>query len=464
MVTAGVAAGHPATVEAGLAILEAGGTAADAAVAATFAACAAETIMTGLGGGGFATHVDAATGSVTCLDFFVAVPGLDAPSAVAPLTPVEVSFGGVPLEFSIGAASVAVPGTAAGCAELHRRFGRLPWPQLLGPAIGLAAAGVPLPAAHATALESIAPALLPGEGAGAYAPGGVLLRAGRPLFHNGLADSLWLIADEGAPAMYRGDLARAIVAAVRERGGALSMADLAAYRVRPVPVCSADFAGHRVHGRRDLMATVDTLGRLDAGLGLEAGKRAVAMAEALAAGPDDGWGDTTNVSVLDSAGNACVVTTSLGLGSGVWARGTGVHLNSMLGEGELRRGPQRPGARMASMMSPLAAIDPRTGRVALAAGSAGASRIRTALAHVLTAALADGRTVPESLATARFHPVGDTVHAESDVDERVCTALVRAGYEVVVWSGGAHYFGGASAIGDRGAAGDPRRGGAAGML
>lgn len=77
MVTAGVAAGHPATVEAGISILDAGGNAADAAVAATLAACAAETIMTGMGGGGFATHFDAATRRVTCLDFFVAVPGLD---------------------------------------------------------------------------------------------------------------------------------------------------------------------------------------------------------------------------------------------------------------------------------------------------------------------------------------------------------------------------------------------------
>jgi Gamma-glutamyltransferase len=76
-VTAGVAAGHLATAKVGVEMLAAGGTAADAAVAATLASCVAETLLTGIAGGGYATYYDAATGAVTCLDFFVAVPGLD---------------------------------------------------------------------------------------------------------------------------------------------------------------------------------------------------------------------------------------------------------------------------------------------------------------------------------------------------------------------------------------------------
>ena len=74
----GVAAGHPATAGVGTAVLSAGGNAADAAVAGVLAGCVGETLMTGLGGGGFATYYDAASGEVTCLDFFVTVPGLDA--------------------------------------------------------------------------------------------------------------------------------------------------------------------------------------------------------------------------------------------------------------------------------------------------------------------------------------------------------------------------------------------------
>ena len=75
---AAVAAGHPATVDAGIEILEEGGSAADAAVAAVLASCVAETVMTGLLGGGHAIHYDGQNGRVRNLDCFVAVPGLGA--------------------------------------------------------------------------------------------------------------------------------------------------------------------------------------------------------------------------------------------------------------------------------------------------------------------------------------------------------------------------------------------------
>jgi gamma-glutamyltranspeptidase / glutathione hydrolase len=75
---AAVAAGHPATTAAGVEILEEGGSAADAAVAAALASCVAETVMTGLLGGGHAIYFDAASGRARNLDCFVAVPGLDA--------------------------------------------------------------------------------------------------------------------------------------------------------------------------------------------------------------------------------------------------------------------------------------------------------------------------------------------------------------------------------------------------
>ena len=76
--SAAIAAGHPATVAAGLEILQAGGSAADAAVAASLASCVAETVMTGLLGGGHAIHYDAGSDRVENLDCFVAVPGLGA--------------------------------------------------------------------------------------------------------------------------------------------------------------------------------------------------------------------------------------------------------------------------------------------------------------------------------------------------------------------------------------------------
>src|SRR5215212_11762178 len=125
-----VAAGHPATAEAGAAILEAGGTAADAAVAAVAAACVAETIMTGLLGGGHAIYWDAAGGKAWNLDCFCDVPT----GGGGELEQMPVPFGEELVHYAIGAASCAVPGVPAGLGALHERFGRMPWRDVLDPA------------------------------------------------------------------------------------------------------------------------------------------------------------------------------------------------------------------------------------------------------------------------------------------------------------------------------------------
>src|SRR5215218_6043147 len=97
----GVAAGHPATCDAGIEILEDGGSAADAAVAACLASCVAETVMTGLLGGGHAIHWDAAAGRARNLDCFVAVPSGTGGATVS----LEVPFGEELVHYAIGAAS-----------------------------------------------------------------------------------------------------------------------------------------------------------------------------------------------------------------------------------------------------------------------------------------------------------------------------------------------------------------------
>src|SRR5918999_5194791 len=120
---AGVAAGHPATVDAGIEILAKGGTAADATVAACLASCVAETVMTGLLGGGHAAYWDAAAGEAWLLDCFVAVPGVGGVQAVPDLVRLEVPFGEELVHYSIGPASCGVPGLSAGLEALWRRFG-----------------------------------------------------------------------------------------------------------------------------------------------------------------------------------------------------------------------------------------------------------------------------------------------------------------------------------------------------
>src|ERR687885_2418161 len=100
-----VAAGHPATADAGVAMLEAGGSAADAAVAAVLASCVAETVMTGLLGGGHAIYRDATSGEVWNLDCFCAVPS----GAGGELVELQVPFGEELVHYAIGPASVPIP-------------------------------------------------------------------------------------------------------------------------------------------------------------------------------------------------------------------------------------------------------------------------------------------------------------------------------------------------------------------
>src|SRR5207253_9784593 len=109
----------------------------------------------------------------------------------------------------------------------------------------------------------------------------------------------------------------------------------------------------------------------------------------------DSRGDTTNVAVVDDEGNACVVTSSLGLGSGDWLPGLDLHLNSMLGETDLLRGPLEPGGRMQSMMAPSLAVDDNG--LALALGAAGGTRLRTALVTVAAGVLDEGLEPPAAV-------------------------------------------------------------------
>lgn len=422
------------------------------------AGCAAESVLTGLAGGGFATYFDAATGTTTCLDFFCAVPGLGGTAPAAPMVPIKISFGGVPQRYEIGASSVGVPGIPAGAGEIHRRWGSLPWQRVVAPAMNLARSGVLLPGPHARTLASLAPAMLPGFGAAVYAPEGRLLEGGDLLHHPGLDAAFGILSEEGPAAFYTGRVGQLMLAQVQAGGGVLSAQDLAAYRVLQVPVAAAPFVDCRVLARSDLNETIRTIAALPTGFSPPA------LADALLVYGSQRLGDTTNISVVDGSGNACVITMTLGIGAGVWLPGLGVHLNSMLGEGELIRPGTLPGERMASCMCPTVVLDAAGGLV-MAIGSAGATRIRTALIQTLTNVLVDGDDMTTAIRRPRFHPVAADgarlVHVEPGLDP---APFADADYVVQQWDRLDHYFGGVSAVGLAGAAGDPRRGGVGRLL
>jgi gamma-glutamyltranspeptidase/glutathione hydrolase len=178
-------------------------------------------------------------------------------------------------------------------------------------------------------------------------------------------------------------------------------------------------------------------------------------------GPVDGTG-TSNVCAVDHDGNACVITTSLGLGSGDWVPGYGLHLNSMIGEGELMVSGAGVGSRVPSMMSPVVATDGHG--LSAAAGAAGGSRIRSAMVQVLTGVLAEGLDPVQAVERPRVHPVTSTdevvAHAEPGLPSEVHAVLRADGLSVREWPDTSAYFGGVSVVARAGAAADPRRDGA----
>lgn len=457
-----VAAGHPATASVGRDILARGGSAADAVAAMILAGCVAETIFTGLGGGGFATLYDAATGDVQCLDFFVAVPGLDG-TVPGPARAIRVAFGEVEVPYAVGGPSVAVPGTPQGVQALHTTAGRLPWSDIVNPARDLAHEGVPFTAAHARLLPDIAAAMVLGAGIAVYsrpddAGGRRMLGEGELLHHEGLADTLDDLAAQGPDVLVTGPRGRALVEAVRADGGALSMQDMAAYRVRTLPVQRVLFGGATLCVRgNDLDRFADTAATYDVGLATaDPVQRAQRFVDALRAPARRA--ETTTLAAVDADGNACAATHSLGLGSGIWS--AGVHGNSMLGEGELLRGDLRPGERMPSMMVPSIVLDD-DGAFLLAGGAAGGSRIRPALLQVLTGILVDGRAPAEAVAASRLAITDDLVHAEPGMAPEVVQGLIDAGHQVMQWPEQRPFFGGVAVVTRQGPAADPRRGGLA---
>ena len=468
-----IAAGHPLTAAAGAHVLEAGGNAVDACVAAAVTSWVCESMLTGPGGGGFMLVHEATSGRTVVLDFFVVVPR---ETAAGSLLELAVDFDGDTQQlFRTGAAAVAVPGVAAGLAEAHARWGTRPWPALVRPAAALARDGFEL-----TPMQGYLHQILDGllrhspEGDAMYGFDGRAYRWGERFALPELASTLDAFADEGVEVLYRGALAEQIVAHVRAGGGALALDDLASYAVlEREPVC-VEYRGHefrsnpppssggvlialglQVLGDRDpapamvahAMETQEAVRSADFGRALYRGRDALAVLKG-----------TTHISVVDAEGNAASLSASLGSGSGVVVPGTGVHLNNMLGELDLM-GAAQPGERLTSMMAPSLVLS--NGRPRLVIGSAGSNRLRGAILQV-TANVVAGMPVGEAVEAPRVHAEGGVVHCE---DPETAAALEAGGRTVVRWRERNLYFGGVSAVEVRGegtlaAAGDPRRGGA----
>lgn len=232
-----VVSAHPLASEAGISMLRKGGNAIDAAVATTFAISVVEPFSAGIGGGGFLLMHSEKTGDMKALDFRERAPlkatrnmYLDAQGKVRPNASVN------------GYLAVATPGTVAGLYEVHRRYGKLSWQEVVKPAIALAKDGFIL--SPEVTWRSIPEynnrkqAILNNPAAREiFTRNDELYQPGEKLVQRDLGRTLATIA-QNPQSFYTGNIAQAIASDMAKNGGLITLADLKAYKpIWRTPVC-----------------------------------------------------------------------------------------------------------------------------------------------------------------------------------------------------------------------------------
>ncbi|MCU7857663.1 MAG: gamma-glutamyltransferase, partial [Candidatus Thiodiazotropha sp. (ex Lucinoma borealis)] len=229
-----VAAGHHETSNAACEILQAGGNAFDAAVAAMLVACVAEPVLASLGGGGFLT-AQPTNSHPLVYDFFAQTPRQKMAEAELGFYPIEADFGTASQTFHIGMGSIATPGFIRGLYAIHRNHCRLPLSTLFQPAIQLAHDGVGINPFQHLITTIVAPILRASPEALAINASPQdpkqLIMMGECQKQPVLSNFLDTLLHEGDRLFYEGEAGAQLIKDCREKGGHLRMEDLTDYQV-----------------------------------------------------------------------------------------------------------------------------------------------------------------------------------------------------------------------------------------
>ncbi len=459
-----VSQSRPAS-DVGVRILREGGNAVDAAIAVGLAEAVTLPRAGNLGGGGALVIHLAAQNRTTAFDYYGSAPAATTPKLL-------LGRDGKPERgASISWKGVAVPGTVAAFHEAHAKYGKLPWAQLVQPAIELAENGVRLSDDEAMILEWAKPTLARTAETRAqfYKPDGSSYVAGELLRQPDLAWSLRQIARDGADAFYKGEIAKRIVAASRRNGGILTLKDLADYRARELAPVTSSYRGVQL-ALAPSPSSGTTLAQLlnliepfplavtDAGsarayhLIAEATRLAGADRSAYAGGPpqhvtpsdallDKAYAkrraalisadstlpadavtagdplvhespDTTHYSVVDAEGNAVsnTYTLSNNFGAAVIAPGTGILLNNSLGNfawGGPADSPNAPAPGKRLATTITPFIAFKDGKPWIVAGTPGGGSIISALAQFVVNVVDFKLNIAEATARPRINAARD---------------------------------------------------------
>jgi gamma-glutamyltranspeptidase/glutathione hydrolase len=525
-----VVSGSPLASQVGADIMKRGGNAVDAAVAVGFALAVVHPEAGNLGGGGFMV-IRLADGRVRTLDYRETAPGRATHDMYVDST-------GAVTEASVtGHLSAGVPGSVAGMAEAARRYGNLPLSALIEPALRYARDGFVIDSFRSGSIDGSKKRLSRFETSTAqFLPGGAPPPIGSTFVQADLARTLQAISDSGPQAFYQGWIADSIVGEMTRGNGIITREDLAGYKPIWRDPITISYRGYTIYSmapsssggvtmaellnilegynplpafgsaehvhlltesmRRAFMDRNKYLGDpayVDLPLAWLLLKphanqlRATILRDRATPTPSDGKAlvregmETTHYSVVDSAGNAVSVTTTLNnsYGSAVTVRGAGFLLNdemddftsapgkpNMYGLVQGESNAIQPGKRMLSAMTPSVVLDP-AGQLFMVVGTPGGPTIITSVAQVISNVIDFHMPLAEAVAAPRYHhqALPDTIRYEKvGLLPATVTKLREMGHPISERSG---YSGDIDAI-ERTATGwvgvaDPRRGsGAAG--
>lgn len=474
--------------EVGARILREGGNAIDAAIAVGLAEAVTLPRAGNLGGGGALVIYVAKDKRTTAFDYYGSAPAATTPTLL-------LGRDGKPERgASISWKGVAVPGTVAAFYEAHQKYGKLPWAQLVQPAIELAEQGVRLSDDEAMILDWAKPTLArtPETKAQFFKPDGSSYAAGEVLRQPDLGWSLRQIARDGADAFYKGEIAKRIVAASRKHGGILTAKDLADYRVRELAPVRSTYRGVEL-ALAPSPSSGTTLAQLlnviepfeltptDAGSAkayhiiAEATRLAGADRSEFAGGPpqhdtpsdallDKGYAreraalisldrtlpsdaikagdplhqspDTTHYSVVDADGNAVsnTYTLSNNFGAAVIAPGTGILLNNSLGNfawGGPKDSPNAPAPGKRLATTITPFIAFKDDKPWIVAGTPGGGSIISALAQFVVNVVDFKLNIAEATSRPRINAARDgTISYELALSPDTLDKLEALGHKV----------------------------------
>lgn len=481
-----VSAANPHATKAGLRVLEQGGTAIDAAVAVQAMLTLVEPQSSGIGGGAFILYWDNSEQQLYSIDARETAPAAATPELFLDEDGNAAGY----LDAVVGGRSVGAPGVLRGLESAHSRYGKTDWADLFKDTISLAESGFEVSPRLAQLVQmDLNPGLRQHQASREFFfPGGEPLQEGDTLTNHELADTLLRIAEQGADALYYGDIADSIVAAVQHsemNPGLLSLEDLASYEpVWRQPVCgpyrayeicsmgppssggitmlqilgllegydlaaeqplSTDFVHLFSQASRlafadrnfyiadedyvqvpldalleaDYLAARRELIELKTDMGTATpGDMAMLRAE------DDALElpNTSHIAIVDAAGNAVSMTTTIefGFGSSVMTRG--FLLNNQLTD--FSRTPERngqpvanrvePGKRPRSSMAPVISFNQETGQPAHVIGSPGGPRIINYVTLSMIGLIDWGMNVQEAINMPRITNLNSATALEAD--------------------------------------------------